>query len=155
MITPVKIVMTKKIISVPIGTTLFEANQLMFEKRLRHLPVIDESNQVIGLLSQRDLKYVPNSRKISVELMMSTPVKFVDQNLSLRNAIFQMLQNKISSLLVIDNDDAIIGIVTSDDLLWHLSHLLINEVEENATPLDFKVKQTIGEFARVLSEIGI
>lgn len=155
MITATKKVMTKKLITVPMGTTLFEANQLMLEKRLRHLPILDESDEVVGVLSQRDLQYVPNSKKISVEMMMNTPVQFVTEETPLRKAIFQMLQSKISCLLVADASANAIGIVTTDDLLGYLSHLLLGETEEDMSLIKFKVKQTIGEIARGLSQMGI
>ncbi len=155
MITQVKKIMTAKVISVPIGTTLFEAHQLMNEKRIRHLPITDKSDNVIGLLSQRDIQYVPDSKHITVELMMSSPVYCVEENLPLRKVVFQMLEKKISSLLVINEDEDVVGIVTTDDLLWQLAHLLSDEKEDRGLTLTAMEKQTIGEIANELSNAGI
>ena len=155
MITLVTSAMTKKLISVPLGTTLFEANQLMTEKRIRHLPILSEMDEVIGILSQRDLQYVPNSKNILVEMMMSTPVRRISDNAPLRTAIFEMLQNKISSVLVSDEDDVVVGIVTTDDLLWHLAHLLVDEENDKMDLAQFNAKRTIGEVAQELSQAGI
>ncbi len=154
MLTRVNKVMTKKLLTVQMGTSLFEAYQLMKEKRIRHLPVVDEMDDVVGVLSHRDLAAVPNSKNIPVELMMSTPVEFVGQSLSLRKAVLMMLQKKISCLLIADEDDNAVGIITTDDLLWHLAHLLAEETEDK--PLLSAVdRQTIGEVANELSNMGI
>lgn len=157
MITPIQKVMTGKLITVPLGTSLFEANELMKEKRIRHLPVVDENDDLIGIISQRDLHYVPDSKNISVETLMSSPVHFINEKSPLRKAIFRMLQNRISCLLISDHNDNAIGIVTTDDLLWHLAHLLADEKDEEQKPilLGARTQQTIGEVARELSEMGI
>lgn len=86
---------------------------------------------------------------------MSTPVQFVLDETPLRKAIFQILESKISCLLVADSSDEIVGIVTTDDLLWHLSHLLLDETDPAPALIGFRTKQTIGEIASELSEIGI
>ncbi|HEY8270401.1 MAG TPA: CBS domain-containing protein [Pseudobdellovibrionaceae bacterium] len=154
MITPVKKVMTKKLLTIPVGTSLFEAHEVMKENRIRHLPVVDATDDVLGILSQRDLNAIPDSKNIPVEWMMSSPVEYVDQNISLRKAILLMLQKKISCLLIADEKENAVGIVTTDDLLWHLANLLSDETE-NKPLLSFIDKQTIGEVANELSMMGI
>lgn len=154
MITPVSKVMTRKLLAVPMGTTLFEAHQLMTEKRIRHLPVIDDKEEVVGIISQRDLAAIPNSKNVPVELLMTSSVAFVEETVPLRQAIFKVLQMKISSLLVISKDTDVVGIVTTDDLLWYLAHLLADE-KDSATISSFEGKQLIGELANTLSNAGI
>jgi acetoin utilization protein AcuB len=154
MITAVKKIMTENLLTIPMGTTLFEANELMKEKRIRHLPIVDSKEEIVGIISQRDLHYVPDSKTIPVELMMSAPVHFISENAPLRQAIFMMLQKKISCLLIADEKDNAVGIITTDDLLWHLSHLLADEQEDKPL-LSYKARQTIGEVAKELSDMGI
>jgi acetoin utilization protein AcuB len=154
MITSVKKIMTQNLITVPMGTNLFEASELMKEKRIRHLPVVDSNDDLVGIISQRDLHYVPDSKNLAVELMMSAPVHFVSENTPLRRAIFLMLQLKISCLLISDASDNAVGIITTDDLLWHLSHLLADEEDEHSR-VSYQTQQTIGEVAKELAQIGI
>ncbi|MGZ3796808.1 MAG: CBS domain-containing protein [Pseudobdellovibrionaceae bacterium] len=154
MITPVKHIMTKKLITVSMGSSLFEAYALMNANRIRHLPVVDSMEDIVGILSHRDLNVIPDFKNIPVEWMMSSPVEYVDQNTSLRKTIFLMLQKKISCLLIADEEENAIGIVTTDDLLWHLAHLLEDETEEKPL-LSIAEKQTIGEVVNELSLIGI
>lgn len=153
--TPIKSVMTKKLLSVPMGTSLFEAHELMKEKRIRHLPIVDELDDVVGFLSQRDLAAIPDSKNIKVEMMMSSPVEFVEQSTPLREAIFKMLEKKISALLISDVDENVVGIVTTDDLLWCLAHLLADEKDEKPIIFSADDKQTIGTIAQQLSQMGI
>jgi CBS domain-containing protein len=130
MTTLAKKIMTKKICTVPMGTSLFEANKIMTEKRIRHLPVIDELDDVVGVISQRDLNAIPESKSIPVELMMSRPVEYIRETESLRHAVFALLQKKISSLLVTNDIDDVVGIITTDDVLWFTAHMLDNEPVE-------------------------
>lgn len=153
--TPVKRIMTEKIISVPLHTTLFVANEIMKEKRIRHLPVTDPEEQVVGMISQRDLHFVPDSKQLSVGMMMTTPVVYIEASSSLRSAALLMIERKISSILVTDMDEQILGIVTTDDLLWHLAHLLRDEPAEGLALMSPSNFQTIGEMATALSNVGI
>jgi CBS domain-containing protein len=155
MMAPVRKIMTNKLITVPMGTTAFEAGELMQERRIRHLPVIDELDDLVGIVSQRDLHAISNLKTKTVEMMMSAPVHFVNEKTPLRHAIFSMLQNKISCLLVSDDNDHAIGIVTTDDLLWYLSHVLNDETDKSLPILNYKSIQTIGTVARELSDMGI
>jgi predicted transcriptional regulator len=154
MITPVKKVMSKKLITVKMGTSLHDAYLMMKEKRIRHLPVVDIMDDIVGILSHRDLSAVHGSKNIPVEMFMTSPVEFVDKGLSLRSAILHMLEKKISCLLIADEHEDAVGIVTTDDLLWHLAHLLSAEEDEQPI-LSAMDRETIGTIANQLANMGI
>ena len=48
-------IMTKEIKSINLNTSVVEAQKIMTENNIRHLPVVDENNKLINFLSQRDL----------------------------------------------------------------------------------------------------
>jgi CBS domain-containing protein len=50
-----KDIMTKKIITVKKTTSLIEANKLMKDNNIRHLPIIDESKKLVNFISHRDI----------------------------------------------------------------------------------------------------
>lgn len=54
------------LICVKVGTSISQAKELMSERRVRHLPVIDESKNVIGMLSKHDLTDVPKFQELPV-----------------------------------------------------------------------------------------
>ncbi len=155
MVTPITRVMTENIVSVPEGTNLYEAHQLMKEKRLRHLPVINLDDKVIGIISHRDINLVEKSKNLSVEMMMSSPVLFVDYTTTLRSTILSMLEKKVSSVLIADSAGDVLGIVTTDDILWHLAHLLSTENQDRSWKSNVPDVQTIGALANSLAAAGI
>ncbi len=157
MITRTRDVMTPKLVTIPVGTSLAEAQEIMDENRFRHLPVIDEGGIIVGVLSARDYGQLSDLdgfslEDLTVEYFMNAPVEYVSEDMPVRNVIFKMLEKKISSLVVADENDIAVGIITTDDLLWHLAHVLKdNDRDASLLPLT----QTIGGLASTLSSSGI
>lgn len=132
-----KDIMTKDIITLSPETTMAEAYQLMAQKKIRHLPVVDERMKVIGILSDRDVQRSMTVQKINkfqhavsidstkkVEDFMSWPVYTVSESTSIESVVEEMLVQKISAFVVCDNWDHMKGIVTTDDLLSYLLNVL-------------------------------
>lgn len=153
--TTLKKVMTDKLFVIAKEMSIYEAHLLMNEKRVRHLPVVNEKNDIVGIVSQIDLNADGDSRTTSVASVMNTSVQYVDKNMNLKSAIFKMLELKISCLLVADESNNAVGIVTTDDLLWCLARFLPDEQPISGYEV-FKSKalQTIGEIANELSLMG-
>ena len=62
-------IMTKEIKSVQLDTSIDEAQRIMTENNIRHLPVLDQNHKLINFLSQRDLILSP-TKKINQILMI-------------------------------------------------------------------------------------
>ena len=62
-------IMTKEIKSVQLDTSIAEAQRIMVENNIRHLPVVDQNHKLINFLSQRDLILSPK-KKINQILMI-------------------------------------------------------------------------------------
>ena len=74
----VKAVMTKKVIYVTPETTVDECMAMMTEKRIRHIPVIDTGEKVIGIISIGDLvKFVTNEQ----DAMIKNLEKYIEGSL--------------------------------------------------------------------------
>ena len=155
MTTKIKAVITPTLITIRMGSTVSEAQALMKLHRIRHLPVVDEEKQIVGVLSNTDVQNGLLPSSINVEFLMNSPVDSMDQNTSLRAAILKMLEKKISSLLITDKSDEVVGIVTTDDLLWHLAQVLQSEAPEHKPLLSAMNLQTLGKVAHDLSNFGI
>lgn len=138
------------------GSTLQEAKNVMLDKRVRHLPVINEKNQIIGMLSSHDLTAHATLLTMPVDMFASAPVKYVTTETPLSTVAETMLEKKISCVLICDNEKNAIGIITTDDLLFQFAKIL-KEKESTAphkwTQLD--ILTTAGEFFRSLSNVGI
>lgn len=150
-----KTVMKTSLVTIPLGASLIQARELMDEKRFRHLPVVKSDGEIVGILSQRDLNFIKNPELIPVEYVMATPIVSADQNAPLRFAIFQMLQLKISSLLITGQEGVVVGIVTTDDLLGYLSKLLEDPKRPHFSISSLFDLQTVGEAIQQIADAGI
>lgn len=155
MTTTLKTLSSNSLITISEGATLDDAQILMKEKRIRHLPILDANDAIVGVLSQSDIRSGLKTQTMTVEMLMTSPVQALNQSTSLRTAILKMLEMKISCLLITNNDDDVVGIVTTDDLLWHLAHLLKSEPKEDEPLLSALNLQTIGKLAHDLANFGI
>lgn len=138
------------------GSPLRQAKELMKEKRIRHLPIINENDEIISLISKHDFTDIDRFQDLPVDLFASRPVITVPQETPLRNVALTMLEKKISCILLIDHELRLMGIITTDDLLLHLTELLNFEstkIENESSSVDLLI--TAGEFFRRLSNIGI
>jgi CBS domain-containing protein len=146
--------MSKKLIATTVGTSVAAAAQLMEDKRIRHLPVVDEAGDIIGVFSKRDFTSFETLLEFNVEHLMTAPVEFVSYEMPVRNAVFRMLESKISSLIIVDAKDEAIGIITTDDMLWHLAALMKNDEESSDQLLSAGTLQTIGQVAHQMASLG-
>jgi len=155
--TQIKSIMSKNLKTISAGSNLGEAYRVMEEFRIRHLPVLNDLGDVTGILSYKNLLTNTSVLAMPVEYFMSFPIVEIPENTSLKKAVLTLLEQKISSLLVTNAQYEVVGIVTTDDLLWHLASQLKTDADEDEnTPfIVSKNAQTIGEIARLLSQVGI
>lgn len=115
-------VMSSNLVSISEERDIDTAESLMKVNRIRHLPVVNQNNELSGILSAKDVVKVKDKRQ-AIKSIMTTPVKVVRKDSNIKSVIELMLRNKISSILVADSED-IVGIVTTDDLLRLLTQVL-------------------------------
>ncbi len=154
MLIPVTKAMSRGLITIPMGTTLSEAAQVMTAKRVRHLPITDALDDIVGVISLKDISLPSSFDSVAVEWRMTTPAVAVSQDLTIRQTALKMIERKISSVLVVDENERVLGIVTTDDLLWQLAHLL-NDENAKAPMLTAESLNTIGQVAQRISDLGI
>ena len=147
-------VMTNKIMMISVGQSLADAMELMVEKRIRHLPVVDAELKIVGILQLQDFNALSNLEDQYVEAYMSTPVVWVSQDIPLRAAILKMLEKKIHSLLVADEKNELVGIVTSEDLLWILARSLEKSEKKHSILTLFDI-ESLDEIAHQIAQTGI
>ncbi len=124
------LIMTPCAHTIPSTASLQEALESMWEKRVRHLPVI-EDGQVVGVLSESDLLlsksiclttgYCPNVG----EIYRKEP-KFVKASTSASEVTAAMTQDKLDAVLITDGGGRVIGIFTTTDVC-RLAYNLLEE----------------------------
>jgi CBS domain-containing protein len=146
-----------KLICIKSGTLMNEARELMQIKRIRHLPIIDNNNDIIAMLSKHDLTDIEKFQELPVDFFASFPVEYVLESTPLSTVALRMVEKKISSVLISNEKKEVVGIITSDDLLFKLSQVLKNE-EDKKEKSDFNLNMLVtsaGDFFKKLSDIGI
>ncbi len=98
---------------------LKDASEIMKLKKIRHIPVVDSNNTLVGLVTYKDfLKAIAHSKEsFLIKDIMTTEVKAVEPETPLKGAIEVMIINKFGCLPVVDNKRRLLGIVTEIDLL--------------------------------------
>ena len=117
--------MTKKLETINPSNTAQEAAKKMRDKKVSSLVVTDSEDKPIGIVTERDLvrqvctKDV-SSNSIIVHHIMSSPIATIDANSSVEVAADIMIQDKVRHLLVMEDENKVLGIVTSSDFLGYL-----------------------------------
>jgi acetoin utilization protein AcuB len=116
-------------ISVGRDTTVLEARQLMHERRIRHLLVM-EDDRLVGIVTDRDIRLnLPSPAttlsvweinyliaRLTVGQVMTKTVIVVEPDRSAREAAYLLLSEKIGALPVVDGE-RVIGLVTESDFV--------------------------------------
>ena len=136
-------IMTRDIFPLKSNQTLNVVRLLMRTVRVRHVPILNDEEQFVGLLSHRDLLAYSISkladidplaqseldRHIPIKDVMRTEVATTTAATNLKEALTKMLKNKFGCLPVIDDQSHLVGIITDEDITRLAIKLL--EKEEN------------------------
>ncbi len=114
-----KDVMTTSVIAVTPETTLFATIKLMLENNVSGLPVVDDQNCVVGVLSEYDaisLLYGADSRTSYVKNYMTRDVVGCDAECSLGEIVDLFLQQSMRRVPIV-TDGKLVGVVSRRDLV--------------------------------------
>lgn len=124
-------IMTENVTTIDATATLGDALEVMSERDVRHLPVVDGID-VVGMLSDRDLKGVGLSLvtdleslerhrsrlQAAVSSVMTGDVLTVDRSADVSEVIDLLLEEKISAVPVVEEDtNTLVGIISTIDIL--------------------------------------
>lgn len=123
----VKEIMTTDVVAMTIANTIQEAREAMAEYNFRHIPIVDEGNKPVGIVTQRDVLRAQVSSlsgggagseivDASISIIMSDHVCSVHPRDSLRGAGILMQDKKLGCLPVVEND-VLVGIITDSDFV--------------------------------------
>ncbi len=143
----VRDVMSTSPITVTPDTTLPAATALMREKRIRHLPVV-ENGRLVGIVSRGDLREASITAginadsyelhfmlsRLTIGKLMTRKVFTVTPDAPVVHVAELMTEHKIAGLPVVDETDTLVGIVTESDLLRMLAHKLREAEEREPEP---------------------
>jgi CBS domain-containing protein len=117
----VRDVMTANPATVDIGTSLMNIEALLHELDVRHVPVLDGSGALRGIISDRDLAPFRQGREGSSDVraaeIMTQQVLSVGPDTELSDVVDTLLERKVGALLVVDAARTLVGIVSYIDIL--------------------------------------
>ncbi len=96
--------------------TLADAEALMSEFKISGVPVVDTHNKLLGILTNRDMRFEKDMTKLAIDTMTSMPLITASKGISLDDAGDIMHKNKIEKLPIIDEDGYLQGLVTIKDI---------------------------------------
>ncbi len=104
-------------ITVKKEATVLKAKELMRQYRIGGIPVVDDHNLLIGIVTNRDLRFENNLERKIDEVMTKKNLITTKVGTSLKEAEKILQEYKIEKLPVIDSDNKLIGLITYRDII--------------------------------------
>jgi IMP dehydrogenase len=104
------------------GQTIGEARQMMDATRVGSLAVIDDGGRFVGLLTERDLRFVSTDARVADRMTPRERLVVHDGQADHTAAEAMMARHKIKKLPLVERDGRLIGLITAKDLIKHRQH---------------------------------
>jgi IMP dehydrogenase len=104
------------------GQTLGDAHKIMRESKIGGIPVIDANGKLIGILTNRDLRFQKDMTRQVTDIMTKENLITAKKGTSLDEAEVILQEFKIEKLPIIDDEYKLIGLVTYKDIIKRKSH---------------------------------
>ena len=131
--------MTSPAISVKMDAHFSDVATKFKQHGIRHLPVVDKQNKVVGIVTERDLHKICSPRKLEdgtwyydkdmldgfvlSTVMTPNPVTMHSEQ-SIAEALLRMAQNKYGCIPIVDKQGVLCGVVTQMDYLYVAAQIL-------------------------------
>ena len=128
----VKKCMNKDVITVTPDQTLVEALDVLFRHKISGMPVVDNNNNLLGVISKSDiltgeLNKPDYLKDTLVQDIMTTNVCVLNPNDPIKRAVDCMTMNSINRIPIVQNGK-IVGIITRDDIISDYAELKNKEM---------------------------
>lgn len=158
--------MARKVITVGKETSLLEAQKMMQRRQIRHLPVVASDNQLLGIVTDRDIRSAlpydlakgkgqqeekEKFAHIKVADVMSTGLMTISPTQTIQDALLLVEHKKVGAIPVVDDGGKLVGILSVRDLLRVFINVL--GIGEPGTLLCVLVEEKIGQLKRIVDLI--
>ena len=103
-------------VTIQCGATVKDALNMMAEYHIGGIPVVDKDNKLVGIVTNRDLRFERDENKIIDEVMTKENLVTTHQQTDLSAAAEILQKHKIEKLPVVDNEGKLIGLITYKDI---------------------------------------
>jgi len=103
-------------ITIPLGSTVAQALDIMAEYHIGGIPVVDDKKRLVGIVTNRDLRFERRLDRPVDEIMSKENLVTTHQQTDLAAAAQILQENKIEKLPVVDKDNHLVGLITYKDI---------------------------------------
>ncbi len=158
--------MSTELITVDVEMTILEAKKLMTTNNIRHLPVVDGKNKLVGIVTDRDMRDAMPSTllkkadyDITLGKIMDYPVgaimtknpMTIPAYYTLQDTLLAMQQKKVGALPVVDEDGHLKGILSTRDLLSAFVNIM--NIDEPGSLLCIISEEKPGQMKKIVDII--
>ena len=98
------------------GRTVKDALAIMHDYHIGGIPVVDDENHLVGIVTNRDLRFEQHMDKLIDDVMTKEHLVTTTQQTDLHAAAKILQENKIEKLPVVDRDNHLVGLITYKDI---------------------------------------
>ncbi|MBF0242090.1 MAG: CBS domain-containing protein [Desulfamplus sp.] len=158
--------MVKEVITVDKDLSVFEAHDKMKANKIRHLPVVDDKNNLIGIVTDRDirsampfslLKGGQNEEEkakiadLKVKDIMTQNPMTISPMYTIQDALLMIQKEKVGAFPVVDSEGKLTGILSVRDLLRAFINVL--GINEPGTLIGILAEQKVGQLKKIVDAI--
>lgn len=103
-------------IVIKIDAVVADALNLMSQNKIGGIPVVDDNRKLIGIVTNRDLRFVDNLKTPIRDIMTKDNLITTTSGTDLKHATFLLQKHKIEKLPVIEKDGTLVGLITYKDI---------------------------------------
>jgi acetoin utilization protein AcuB len=158
--------MTPKVITIDQEASLFDAHEMMAKHTIRHLPVVDADNRLIGIVTDRDLRSAlpyhlfktpekliekENFDELKIKDIMTKDPFAVSPTDTIQDALLLIQEKRVGAFPVVDDEGKLKGIISVRDLLRAFTNVL--GIGEPGTLLCILVEEGLGQMKKIVDAI--
>ena len=104
-----------------INSLVKDAKENMEQYKIGGIPIVDDNSKLLGIVTNRDLRFEKNDLRPISEIMTSKNLITVKEDTSLEDAEVILQNHKIEKLPVVDGQNRLVGLITFRDITKHLA----------------------------------
>jgi len=158
--------MTSEVITITGDAGILEAQEKMAQHTIRHLPVIDADNTLVGVVTDRDIRSAlpyslfkdPDSRAerdkaeaLKIRDIMTKDPMAISPTDTIQDALLQIQEKRVGAFPVVDDNRKLKGIISVRDLLRAFTNVL--GIGEPGTLLCILVTEEVGQLKKIVDAI--
>ncbi|MEM0362624.1 MAG: CBS domain-containing protein [Sulfolobaceae archaeon] len=121
----IKNLISKRLVALKPDTSLREASMIFYKESIRGAPVINQEEKILGILTTADIikAFFEKNYDAKVSDYMKTNVITINENDDILDAIRKMIIYNVGRLIVVNNENKAVGIITRTDILRAIAGL--------------------------------